>query len=526
MSAEEHRTGAGSDKSTAIKGHIAEPSTHESGELGLSGQTKTAAPSRWYLVGRSETEDYIFFDSRYYAIDRFAPKTAAMPPVHAMARSRRALLQHFALRGRGASGPRVLFPGKSFRYAHYNGLHPLLMSLFERRYNEFEVVMPGDDMLEVTEDGVEIFSEALVEFTQMMLASHPSVDEQHIHKVVREYGARYQMQLSDGFDLIFLHTLPLIINQVPWILHIEHPNSVFWPMVVRGGGYDSDITQSPYYHMVKAQLESDYCQMIFTHLKSTRIALPRIFNSQKIEKKLRYIPLGIQRRPPPKKPGDGIKRYLFINSWHQHGDNFYLRGGLDVLSAWMRLAEKHPDVELMIRSALPETLPEAIGNRLRAHPRIHWIRERQTDEQMDRLFEEADFFLLPSAALHSISILRAMQAGCVCVLADVWGLDEYIEESVNAVVVKGRKGPVWYVDPKTNVVRENYERMWNEDPEYSDAFYQTLERLYGDKEQCNQIAENAIAYVIENHRLEMWQLGFQQIANGVLRGLRSPSVAY
>jgi glycosyltransferase involved in cell wall biosynthesis len=82
---------------------------------------------------------------------------------------------------------------------------------------------------------------------------------------------------------------------------------------------------------------------------------------------------------------------------------------------------------------------------------------------MEDLFSRADIYVLPSARLHVVSILQAMAHGLAVVVSDGWGIDEYVDDGRNAVVVPGRYGKCSWMDGN-GMLRENYEPLLSADP--------------------------------------------------------------
>ena len=86
--------------------------------------------------------------------------------------------------------------------------------------------------------------------------------------------------------------------------------------------------------------------------------------------------------------------------------NFFLRGGLDVLEAFDQLRRRYPQLRLTIRSALPP-----LEERYQRILLSGWVRviDRFLPAQlMSELQRESHVYLLPSARIHIVSVLQAM----------------------------------------------------------------------------------------------------------------------
>ncbi|GIW79770.1 MAG: hypothetical protein KatS3mg105_1577 [Gemmatales bacterium] len=88
-------------------------------------------------------------------------------------------------------------------------------------------------------------------------------------------------------------------------------------------------------------LEAESCRGIITHMKSTADMVGRLFDSDIIRQKISYAPLGVgvPKHYQTHQQEDGPIDLLFINSWCQVPENFFLRGGLDVLEAFAILRQ-------------------------------------------------------------------------------------------------------------------------------------------------------------------------------------------
>src|SRR5262245_11436412 len=78
-----------------------------------------------------------------------------------------------------------------------------------------------------------------------------------------------QIQLAPHRGVVFLTSMPYTFGQNPWVIEIEDPTTLFYPLIQNGQTSDLDLRQSPYFPIVKALLEADSCKAILTHIRST-----------------------------------------------------------------------------------------------------------------------------------------------------------------------------------------------------------------------------------------------------------------
>jgi glycosyltransferase involved in cell wall biosynthesis len=238
-------------------------------------------------------------------------------------------------------------------------------------------------------------------------------------------------------------------------------------------------------------------------MRSTAEALPVLFGSETIARKVSYAPLGV-RLPAGAvdQDDDDTVHLLFTNSWHQSSEGFFLRGGLDVLEAFWVLQARYPQVRLTMRSSLPRLEPR--------HERIiekGWVRvfdRYLTPRHMDSLHREAHIYLLPAARIHIVSVLQAMSYGQAVVVSDGWGMGEYVEHGRNGLVVPGRHGKVSWMDAAAGVLREDYKPMYDPDPDVVEGLVAAVSQLIEERDTRKRLAAAARTDVETKFTVGRW----------------------
>lgn len=320
---------------------------------------------------------------------------------------------------------------------------------------------------------------------------------------------RSQVMAPKEADLVFLTSVPFTVGQNPWVIEIEDATTLFFPYISNGETSKIDIHRNPYHKLVKILLESPQCRGIVTHMRSTAQSIPALFQSDIITSKVTYAPLGVAIPSVYQKHEESdTVNLLFTNSWHQHSVGFFLRGGLDVLVAMDQLHEKYPNLRLTLRSRLP-TL----------HERYHDILEKCWVRVIDRfvpkkrmaeLQAESHIYLLPSARIHIVSLLQAMSYGQAVIVSDGWGMDEYVENGRNGLIVPGRGGEVSWMDEKTGLLREDYRPMYDPNPVVVEGIVKAVSRLMDDPALRKRLGQTARADVIERYNTETWNRALKQ----------------
>ncbi|HVS38234.1 MAG TPA: glycosyltransferase family 4 protein [Gemmataceae bacterium] len=320
-----------------------------------------------------------------------------------------------------------------------------------------------------------------------------------------------QFLLAPHRGLVFLTSMPYTFGQNPWVIEIEDPTTLFYPLIQNGRTSDLRIEDSPYLPIVKALLEADECKGILTHICSTAELVPTLFGDA-IRNKVFYTPLGV---PLPARwqrhrdrDGDEI-HLLFINSWCQVPENFYVRGGLDILEAFAILRERYPQLRLTLRTALPAL--DAHYHRIIEAGGVRLIDRFLTPEEMAALHAESHIFLLPAARIHIVSLLQAMSYGLAVVGSDGWGMEEYLHHERNGLVVKGRYGKASWADQTAGILREDYEPMYTPDPEVIEGLVEAVSRLVEDRELRARLGSAARADVETKYTPARWNDGLKAV---------------
>ncbi|MBI1918175.1 MAG: glycosyltransferase family 4 protein [Planctomycetes bacterium] len=333
-----------------------------------------------------------------------------------------------------------------------------------------------------------------------------------------------QLLLGKRRELAFLTSMPYTFGQRPWVIEIEDPTTLFYPLIQNGNTCGLEIRASPYYPIVKALLEGDECKAVLTHMKSTARLVGTLFDSEAIRNKVLYAPLGVklpvrwQRHEP--QPQDEPIHLLFINSWCQVPANFYVRGGLDVLEAFAILHERYPQLRLTIRSVLPEL--DDHYHRILETGWVRVINRFMTAEEMAALHADSHLFLLPAARVHIVSLLQAMSYGLAVVASDGWGIEEYIDHERNGLIVKGRYGKTSWADEEAGLLRENYEPMYTAEPEVVQGIVEAVSRLVEDRKLRARLGRAARADVETKYTPEQWNRGLKAAFDRAQEGAAEP----
>lgn len=316
--------------------------------------------------------------------------------------------------------------------------------------------------------------------------------------------------------LSFLPGFLFCIQNTPWIVEIEDVVTLFFPFIENGkqpGG--KELKDMEAYRFTKYMLQKEACIGVIAHVKSTVDTYRALFPDTEIANKISYIPMCHENVPA----GDICRTYqkslgkkvrlFFSSSWAN--SNFNVRGGLDVLASFDKLCRKYDNVELILKCAVPEDMPKKCHDIMRRYKdRIHVIDEQLAESEMAALMKNMDIFLLPSARVHIISILRAMATGLPVVASDGWGISEYIQDGVNGSIVAGRYGKTSWIDEE-GMLREDYSVLKEVDEAFAESLAEKIEQIISDEKYRFRITKNAMNDISTRFSVENWNRELEEV---------------
>ncbi|NJM34914.1 MAG: glycosyltransferase family 4 protein [Rhodomicrobium sp.] len=350
-------------------------------------------------------------------------------------------------------------------------------------------------------------------------SGHPVVTAEHVTAFVQSRDPLTQLVKPPHSELIFLHTVPNTTDATPWLIHIELPVNLFMPMVWQGKTANLKLRSLPVYWLVRYMLEQPECRGVFTHLKQTADCLGPLFESETIAAKTHYIPLGVAVTPEQEaeieraiagRSQDEVT-VLFTNSFHQLPDNFVLRGGVDVVTAFIAASRRAENLRLILRTSLPDMLGPNLRQIIATHPKIEFVPDKISDEELLKLYCRSQIFVLPSAALHALSVARAMHCGVVCIASDAPGFEEYITDEATGFRLEGRRAAIYSEEPETGWLRDDYSAMFKPNAEFSARLAMLLTRLAQSEPLRREIGMNARGWAREHLTQTGWSAGFAQL---------------
>jgi len=308
---------------------------------------------------------------------------------------------------------------------------------------------------------------------------------------------------SRSCQLDFLHTSPILATKgKPFIFHLEDFQSIF---------IHKDII-STFKKEVNLQeiFELESCLAIISHLPETLQSFRNYFNSPIINDKLHFSKIAISDSFI--KSAQKIKNYqkdyfetvfLFTSSGHQNSNNYVTRGLKIVINFAQKLIKSNRKVKFIFK-CIKLSKEQFIGLGLSEEqidfiyncPSIFWYEEYISDDDMIALYKMADFFLLPSAHLHSMSILKSMYCKAIPVVSDTIGTDQYVSHLENSIVLSGVKEAVF--QDKISMLKSNIDNYLALEESLADQLFSNIVKIIDKPEIIEKMKLKAHQTVIEN----------------------------
>lgn len=361
----------------------------------------------------------------------------------------------------------VAVPWSLSHYIPLNGFHPLYRALFDHA--------PKNVMLSAW-DNVSLYhryrSDDCIRDSHVKMAKR--INDSNKRLPTSSVAGRYQsyfwppnqvLTAELCGDIEFHHTAPFPSMQRPFVFHCEMFAPLLFPFAHQGTGlFDRYDELREYYRHILAH---PLCLGIWSHIPETSQTIAKFFRDPAIDKKLFQSRIGLSADSLPegtlsKKPSLAKPRFLFMNSAHQNPANFFRRGGHIVLRFWKEFQAERRQGHLMFRCTRPsdEDLSEhgVDVSMVKAETgrSMFWVEDYLANHEMNALMESAHFFLLPSASLHSVSIMQAMQLGTIPIVTDTVGTSVYVTDHETGITLAGVRGATWQEDPTTGILVDLY----------------------------------------------------------------------
>jgi len=232
----------------------------------------------------------------------------------------------------------------------------------------------------------------------------------------------------------------LVLRKEPWVLEMtfELPymscGSTQWLKKLRNN--------------IRRILLSDNCRKIIFQLEKGRQALLYQLGDD-LADKTEVVPRGEFPRAFKKNYDSERIKILFVNSANISDElSFYIKGGPEVVMAFLELNKMYENIELVLRTVIPN----AYKRRLSRFKNVKIIDKPIPWTELEKEWTTADIFVHPHHGNLSYSLLDAMSYGLPVVTTDTWATPEIVEDGrtgflvYNPKAAKFTEGPILKLD--------------------------------------------------------------------------------
>ena len=304
--------------------------------------------------------------------------------------------------------------------------------------------------------------------------------------LVKSYLERLKKP-PDGTDLTYA-TGQLVFRKEPWVVDLE--------FVTQVAGYIIRHFKR-YRKLIENLLASKYCKKITSVTEAGKKTVLANMNCRGFEHKLEVVRPAIPKKNFIKDYSDrGKVKLLFVCSANIPPD-FEIKGGKEVLKAFSHLNQKYDNLELVIRSYVPQH----IKKEYKKTKNIKIIEEIIPWDTLEHEFKSSDVFLFPSHNTPALAILDAMSYELPVITTDVWANPELVSDGETGFVIKKSDKIQYYT--------ENFIPNWS-----APESLKMIRKMPNPKVVNELVEKTSILIENENLRKRMGKAGRQEIETG------------
>ena len=312
----------------------------------------------------------------------------------------------------------------------------------------------------------------------------------------------------EGVALTYAYNHP-VFRKERWVVNVE------WAHMLAG----FEVKQLRRFKgVIERRFASPHCRKIITWCEAAKQSILANLDCSGFEHKIEVVPIAVHGKQFTKTYREDRVRLLFVGSANAPRGSlsrrlpgaylydFYQKGGQEALETYARLKPQYPQLELVMRAAVP---PE-VRRRYDSVPGIRFLERVLSWPEMEEEFKAADIFLFPS---HQVPpwgvILDAMSYELPVVTTDVYANAELVGDGKTGIVVEASASVPYYENGETwipSVVtarRGEFNRAIRKvDPKVVDDLAVAVARLIEDAERRRAMGR-AARQEVERGRLSI-----------------------
>ena len=267
----------------------------------------------------------------------------------------------------------------------------------------------------------------------------------------------------------------VIFRDEPWIMDLE--------FVTQMTGYSIDHLKR-YKTIIENKLSSNNCKKIICWTEACKKTILNSLNTTNFKDKIEVVPLAVKKKDFIKIFNKDQKiKILFVGSINIPGE-FEYKGGKEVILAYKKLKKNYPNIQLIIRSDLPDYLKDEckkIEDITIYDNVLPW-------QKLESEFINAQIFWFPTYATPGLAILDAMSYELPVIATDVWANSEMVREGETGFLIE-KSNKIKYYD-------ENFIPIW--DYKSNSSFMKSI--IIPDRDIINNLIDKTII-LLEDEKL-------------------------
>jgi glycosyltransferase involved in cell wall biosynthesis len=294
----------------------------------------------------------------------------------------------------------------------------------------------------------------------------------YYYKIISEKKISKKIDLLNP-DIIYCVNGMLYYGNKPWVVDFENPTAFL--------GFNF-LAFKRYKNKIKNVLLKSNCKAIMAYSKTSKESFLNCFGKKDFEEKVHVVNNCIELPIKIKKIKHSSFNILFTGSINIE-DNFYARGGREVVNSFLKLSTKHKDIKLIIRCKLPQREIIKLKGK-----NVEIYEEHLSNEEFEKLFFKSDIYILPAYIGYALSNLEAMSYGLPVITSDLLENGEFVEEGINGYKITPPK--INYYFPGIPEYYNNAKFKFIYNKEYVNRIIDKIEYLYKNKEVIRKIRKN------------------------------------
>lgn len=353
---------------------------------------------------------------------------------------------------------RVSLPWNLRNYVAINGFHPLYRFLLNNTTWGNKDKSPRISLLTLNENHWKDYltkpsTLSAIEDYLATLFTDDQVDEAEFKEFWSFFDVKQILidEASD-YDLKLIHTSLMSCELKPYVYHLESFETLFLPWQIFtpffAGVSEEKIQKIRLF--LKNKLEHPNCLAIVSHVKLTVDRIRDYFDSEVINNKLFYSPVGVDCPKILKKNESNGRRFIFTASMHGNLDNLVKRGMMSFFIFIVEWKKLYPEDSFIFLSNevnyhfLSSCISRELYDEVVGYEKVLFLGNNYIkDDEFSKILVNADYIFLLSYQLHTISILKSMAYGVIPIVIDLPEIVNYGINEENAVMLKCYKNLIF-----------------------------------------------------------------------------------